>query len=105
VWQRSRGATRNAWLATGFDAAGYRVNRRLGQKQAWQLVAATGGYDHLSYNAQRVLMRLFDHHPPSLSWSKGDACRYWLKWLRARSATYGLGRPPAKTKRACHITR
>ncbi len=98
---RSRKAPRDAWLVTGFLGVGYKV-RELHQKHAWELVRAVAAGEHLSYNAQLVLMRLFDHHPPSLQWSRKDACRHWLRWLKRRRKTYQLIKPPKKTHRACY---
>jgi penicillin-insensitive murein endopeptidase len=103
AYQRSKGAPRDAWLATGFQAAGFKVPE-LNQSRTWELVRAIAGSDHISYNAQRVLMRLLKHHPPSLRWSKGAACMHWYKWVRARRKSFKLGRPPQKAYRACSGT-
>ena len=86
---------------TGFRAAGYQIPK-LSQRHAWELVRASAGADHLSHNAQRVLMRLFDHHPPTATWRKGDACQYWLRWLKRRRKGYRLAKPPTKTVTACY---
>jgi HEAT repeat protein/murein endopeptidase len=100
AFSQTKKAPRRAWLALGFTAAGYRVPE-LRQKHAWELVRAVAGADHNSYNAQRALMELFDHHPPSLSWSKGEACRHWLRFIEGRRASYSLERPPDKVLRIC----
>ncbi len=101
AFERTRGAPRNAWLALGFQAAGFQV-RDINQSQAWELVRAVGsGSDYISFNAQRVLMRLTKHAPPSTEWSKGAACTYWLKWLRGRRDTFKLEKPTPKVMRAC----
>ena len=99
AWNRSRGAPRDAWLLTGFKAAGYKVPR-FTQKHSWELVRAVAGADHISNNAQDVLIRLLDHRPPRRSWSRGDACIYWHRWLKLRRERYRLDTPPAKTTRA-----
>jgi len=101
AWKRSRGAPRDSWLLTGFKAAGYKVPR-FTQKHTWELVRAVAGADHISSNAQDVLVRLLDHRPPRRSWSKGDACIYWHRWLKLRRERYRLDKPPAKTTRACY---
>ena len=101
AWHRSASAPRDAWLITGFRAAGYQIPK-LSQRHAWELVRASAGADHLSHNAQRVLMRLFDHHPPTATWRKGDACQYWLRWLKRRRKGYRLAKPPTKTVTACY---
>ncbi len=48
--------------------------------------------DHLSYNAQRVLMRVAKREPATLSWSKADADFYWRRWFERRRKRYGV--PP-----------
>jgi hypothetical protein len=101
AWSKSLGAPRDSWLITGFTAAGYRIPV-LRQKHTWEIVRATAGSDHLSYNAQRVLMRLFDEHPPSGSWAKRDACQWWLAWLKRRHKGLGLEKPPTDVVAACY---
>ncbi|MEM1034306.1 MAG: penicillin-insensitive murein endopeptidase [Myxococcota bacterium] len=98
---RSPTASRRDWLVTGFRGAGFDVPA-LRQRHAWALVRAVAGPEHLSFNAQRTLMRLFDHTPPSLDWDRGDACRYWRRWLGGRRQRYRLERPPAAVASACH---
>jgi penicillin-insensitive murein endopeptidase len=97
---RSRHAHRDAWLVVGFTAAGYRVPR-VSERHAWELVRASGGQDHHAYNAQRLLMRLFEHRPASLAWSKRDACGYWMRYVGRRAREVGLGAAPPETARAC----
>jgi penicillin-insensitive murein endopeptidase len=91
---------REAWLVSGFKAAGYDV-RDLHARHAWELVRATAGHDAVSFNAQRSLMRIFDHHPPSLAWSKGDACTHWLRWLEGERSRHWLSAPSATLRQAC----
>jgi hypothetical protein len=100
AWQRSRGAPRDAWLVTGFRGEGYRVHQ-LAPKHAWELVRAIPQSDHMSFNAQRVLARLFDHDPGSLGWPKNDACLHWLRWLEGQRARYQLDTPSAAVRNAC----
>ena len=104
-WQaalaKSPNASRRDWLVTGFRAAGYRIPG-LRQQHGWEIVRAIASEDHTSFNAQRTMMRLFDHAPPSLSWPKNDACKYWLRWLKGRRNRFKLERPPTKTVQACH---
>lgn len=100
AYQRSKGAPRRAWLATGFMAAGYKVPE-INQSRAWELVRAIAGPEFISYNAQRVLMRLLKHHVPSLRWSRGAACMHWYKWIRGRHKTFRLQKPPKKVFAAC----
>ena len=101
MWRRAKKHVRDGWVLTGFNAAGYRVPR-LDPTNAWELVRAVGGRDHVSYNAQRVLARMFDRDVTTTSWTKGEACRHWLSWLNARRASYGLLEPPDITRGACH---
>jgi hypothetical protein len=68
-------------------------------------VRATSAADHLSFNAQRTLMRLFDHRPASLSWKKQDACLHWLRWMMARRHSYQLAAPTSDLARACSDAR
>ncbi|HHH27149.1 MAG TPA: HEAT repeat domain-containing protein [Polyangiaceae bacterium] len=100
AWERTRQAPRGAWLVMGFRAEGYDVPS-IQQKHLWELVRATTGGDHLSYNAQRLLARLTDHEPESASWSKNDACQHWLRWLKRRRRAFKLDKPPGKTVAAC----
>jgi hypothetical protein len=101
AWRRSHQAPRAAWMVMGFRAEGYGVPA-IQQKHLWELVRATAGADHLSYNAQRILPRLTDHQPPSASWSKNDACQHWLRWLKKRRRAFELDKPPGKTVAACY---
>jgi len=95
---RSRNAPREAWLTTGWRAAGFRV-RALEPQFAWELARAVGGHDRLSYNAQRSLMRMFKHRPKSLAWPKHDACAYWQRWLKRRRRRLAL--PPVPKNLSC----
>lgn len=98
----ARAATggRDAWLVAGFRAKGFNV-RELDRRYAWELVRATNASDHLSFNAQRTLMRLFKRRPPSLSWSKKDACQHWLRWLSSHPTEVRAGAAPEKLHEAC----
>lgn len=104
-WQaalaKSPKASRRDWLVIGFRAAGYEIPA-LRQQHGWEILRAIASEDHTSFNAQRTMMRLFDHEPPSLSWPKNDACLYWLRWLKGRRTRFKLERPPNKTIQACH---
>ena len=98
---RSKGAPRDAYLLTGFQAAGYKVPS-LSQKHAWELIRAVGGMDHISFNAQRVLARLFRVAPPPVTWKKNDACLWWYKRINARRDSYRLKKPSGRVIRACY---
>jgi hypothetical protein len=98
--ERSRRAPRDAWLVTGFRGAGYDV-REIHGKYGYELVRATADADHLSYNAQRTLMRLFDYRPPSLTWKKSDACLHWLRWMNANRERLRLDKPRRDIAAAC----
>lgn len=95
LWQNwyaeHRAQGRDEWLAGGFRAAGYAVEH-LSVKEVWDLCRAVADDDHLSYNAQRILMRLAKREPASLSWSKEDANFYWRRWFERRWKR--LGAPP-----------
>jgi hypothetical protein len=84
----------------GFSMSGYRVPR-IDPAHGWELVRAIAGRDHLSYNAQRTLARLF-RGAATTSWSKAEACRYWLGFIDGRREGYGLDEPPDRTRGACY---
>lgn len=91
-WQRDHGQqSRDEWLAAGFRAHGFEVPR-LALRHVWELCKAVLDADYLSYNAQRVLMRLSHRTPASLSWPKTDANFYWRRWFERRCGR--LGCPP-----------
>lgn len=99
LWQdwyaKHRAQGRDEWLAGGFQAAGYSVDR-LSVQNVWDLCRAVNDDDHLSYNAQRVLMRLSKREPASLSWSKQDANFYWRRWFERRWKRVGAPPIPAE---------
>jgi hypothetical protein len=97
AFERSKRASRNAWLVTGFKAAGYPVEA-IDRGNVWHLARAVGGQDRLSYNAQRALMKLLKHEPKSLSWPKHDACAYWQRWMKRRRGRLKLPRPPKRSR-------
>lgn len=91
-WYDEHGAKeRDEWLACGFQDAGYDVDG-LSVRHVWDLCRAVADADHLSYNAQRVLMRLSGREPASLSWPKHDANFYWRRWFERRWRRFGA--PP-----------
>lgn len=98
---RRHGQSRQAWLIAGFQSAGYDVPQ-LHRQHIWELVRAIAGASHVSHNAQRSLMKLTEHDPPSLDLSRRDACLYWLRWFNARRHWFDLDKPPDKTVRACY---
>ncbi len=104
AWSRSKRAPRDAWLVSGFRAAGYDV-RELSTRRAWDLVRATAAAPHVSFNAQRTLMRLFHHRPASLAWSAADACRHWLRFVATNRQRHRLAPPPATVWKACAASR
>ncbi|MEM1347585.1 MAG: hypothetical protein AAGI01_03450, partial [Myxococcota bacterium] len=89
AWRR---APREEWLAMGFRARGFDVARSMGARDVWVLCRAISDLDHVSYNAQRALMRLAKREPASLSWSKEDASFYWRRWFERRYKRFGA--PP-----------
>lgn len=99
LWQNwyaeHRAQKRDEWLAGGFRAAGYSVDR-LSVQNVWDLCRAVADDDYLSYNAQRVLMRLSSKEPASLSWSKTDANFYWRRWFERRWKRFGAPPIPAE---------
>jgi murein endopeptidase len=92
TWYEENGDKgRDDWLACGFKDAGYEVER-LSVKHVWDLCRAVADADYLSYNAQRVLMRISGREPASLSWPKHDANFYWRRWFERRWRRFGA--PP-----------
>ncbi len=94
-WTRLGKKKRDTWLVEGFRAKNFQIGR-LDRKALWELARATMAPEHLSYNAQRALMRITDHKPRSLQWPKHDACWHWTRWLKKRQRQYRLSEvPPA----------
>lgn len=84
---------RDRWLVEGFQAAGFEVEG-LDYANVWDLCRAVLGPDYISYNAQRVLMRLSGREPPSLEWSQEDANFYWRRWFERRCDRLGCPAVP-----------
>jgi penicillin-insensitive murein endopeptidase len=91
---------REAWLVAGFRASGYDIPE-LHPRYAWELVRATAGEDQHSFNAQRVLMTIFRHRPPSLTWPKRDACEHWARWIKTYKPQARKPDPPPEVLAAC----
>ncbi|MBA2661465.1 MAG: HEAT repeat domain-containing protein [Bradymonadaceae bacterium] len=87
--------SRDQWLALGFQQAGLQV-AQLSAQYVWEICKAISHDDHLSYNAQRVLMRIAGREANSLSWSKTDASFYWRRWFERRWQQYGAPQIPAE---------
>ncbi len=91
-WYEEYGeAERDTWLRRGFVEAGYEIDG-LGAAHVWPLCRAVEEADFLSYNAQRVLMRISGRTPDSLRWPKEDANFYWRRWFERRWRRFGA--PP-----------
>lgn len=82
-WARFSKKSRDAWLIAGFQSRDFQV-AKVDHRALWELTRATLAPEHLSYNAQRLLMRLTGHKPQSLDWPKDDACWHWTRWLKKR---------------------
>lgn len=93
-YAKHRKLSRDKWLILGFEAKGLEVPR-LAIPHVWELCKAVLDADYLSYNAQRVLMRLARKSPPSLQWSKNDANFYWRRWFERRCNRLGCPPVPA----------
>ena len=95
-WAANKKKRREQWLIDGFREAGFEVTG-LERRRVWALCRAIGSRErHLSYNAQRTLMSLFDHRPLSLDWSREDASFYWRRWLERRTRRFRLPRIPTE---------
>ena len=90
-WKRNGKRKRDAWLLDGFKQFGV---KKLSLQYVWQLTYPVLEDDHLSYNAQRMLMRLAKSEAPSLEWSKTDANFYWRRWFERRCARLGCPKVP-----------
>ena len=95
---------RDAWVASGFVAAGYRV-ARLDTDHGWELVRALARKDHLAYNAHRVLERITKRKATWLRWDDAAACGDWLGWIAGHRAVFHLDGPPKTTVDACRAPR
>ncbi len=91
-WWKSHGKkSRDAWLLSGFSKFGVKA---ISVKYVWELTYAVLDDDHLSYNAQRMLMRLSKREAPSLEWAKSDANFYWRRWFERRCPRLGCPKVP-----------
>ncbi|HVY46307.1 MAG TPA: hypothetical protein VHB21_10535, partial [Minicystis sp.] len=112
-WERARDASawrswidklkktpRDAWVASGFVAAGFKAPR-LDAQHAWELVRALGRRDHLAYNAHRALERIVGHRVGFIHWDDAGACGDWLHYLNVHRATWHLEKAPKATVDAC----
>ncbi len=86
-WEKNQRSSRDAWLIAGFRDAGLNV-RQLDNKAIPLLLDAITAAPHLSYNAQRVLMRLSRTSPPSLSWSTDDALWHWTRYFKRNARKF-----------------
>jgi hypothetical protein len=93
---------RDGWLVAGFRAGGYDV-RALDKRYAWELVRATGGADHVSYNAQRSLVRMLGLPARTIRDEPERACLDFIKLIDARRARLRLPEPPRGLRASCTI--
>lgn len=80
---KHRRQPRSRWVLDGFRRSRYELSKKL-RRSIPDLIRAVGDKDHLSYNAQRLLMRITNHRPRSLEWSRFDAQYYWDRWYNKR---------------------
>jgi penicillin-insensitive murein endopeptidase len=86
AWAAGHTLDRRQWLMRGFHEAGFEAGR-LEPDDAWSLVAALSGPDHVAANASAQLTDLFDE--------RGD-CSFWRTWLGKRRAAFELPPPPRR---------
>lgn len=86
-YNKARRKQRDAWLVDGFKAAGFNVEK-ISSKYVWELCRAIDGPDWVSFNAQRLLMRIARRDVPSIAWSRADASFYWRRWFERRMRKY-----------------
>jgi penicillin-insensitive murein endopeptidase len=70
------------WLDAGFGRAGYDTTGNASARARELARAAGDSRFAVRVNAQRELMRMTDHRPPSLTWPPDDARAYWARWVR-----------------------
>ncbi|QED25741.1 HEAT repeat domain-containing protein [Microvenator marinus] len=98
-YEEAKSQTRDEWLASGFQAAGFSV-QKIGFESVWELCRAISGSDPVSHNAQKALMRLSGQEVPSLLWSKWDASFYWRRFFERKIAELGLPQIPPELSTA-----
>jgi len=91
AWDQSGGDSRREWLLRGFQREGYDVSD-LSVASVWPLCRAILGDEHISWNAQKILMDISGTQPRSLRWPKEAANIFWRRWFEKRRARYGA--PP-----------
>lgn len=92
AWWKSHGKkSRDAWLLAGFKRFGV---KKISLRYVWELTYPVLEDDHLSFNAQRTLMRLAKRDAPSLEWAKTDANFYWRRWFERRCPRLGCPKVP-----------
>lgn len=88
AWARGRNLSRRKWLLRGFHRAGFDAGK-LEPQDAYKLVRALRGPDHIAHNAAAILEELFDHRPSDTS-----PCEGWRRWLNDRRRAFELGAAP-----------
>ncbi len=91
AWYESSGDHREDWLIRGFQRQGYDVSD-LTVASVWPLCRAILGDEHISWNAQKILMDISGTQPRSLRWPKEAANVFWRRWFEKRHDRYGA--PP-----------
>ena len=98
-YKKHRKESRNKWLIRGFKERGFTI-KKLNRKAIPQLLWAILDRPHISYNAQKVLMKISGKKAKSLEWSAEDAAWYWSKYFIKRKKKYKLKKvPDLKPKR------
>ncbi|MDX9722290.1 MAG: penicillin-insensitive murein endopeptidase [Myxococcota bacterium] len=82
-------SSREQWLLDGFRAQGFAM-KKLDKKAIPSLLDAIAAEGPISYNAQRVLMRLTKHEPESLDWPTADALWHWTRYCKKHQRKLGI---------------
>ena len=99
-WYKKHGReNRDRWLIRGFEDRGFKI-KKLNRKAIVQLLRAISDRPYISYNAQKMLMKISGKKAKSQEWSAEDAAWYWSKYFIKHKKKYKLKKvPDLKPKR------
>ena len=81
---------RDAWLISGFKEQNVKLNTLTGNTPIKPLLDAIVALPHISYNAQRTLMKITRYKPDSLEWPQFDARWHWTAYFKKRQKKYKI---------------
>lgn len=90
AWMAENGEkSRQSWLKSGFQSAGYRVTE-FGNSDIPQLLNAISGPACVSVNAQLILREIGHLPQDSLRWSIDDALWHYTRYFKRRQKKYRI---------------